>query len=343
LIGGGENSMRSFCVLVLVLLLLWPSSLLAQAVTPRMSAGSPELLDKRLIDIGGGRRLNMVCIGKGSPTVVFDQALGGTILDWQYVQAEVTGMTRACFYDRAGYGYSEASDRFRSPRNVTDDLHALLRKAGERGPVVLVGHSIGGRYATYYFERFPAEVAGLVLVDPGFAGQDDLHLSKGDQAFFDSLRAKAVAGWSNCASAARKGQITLENPQGCFAAKLPYYTPDEAARMLPIFQRPERWESVASEYLHVDEDKGPQRDWGATPVVVLTRDTFRPTPGQSDASHQAVVDAWKRGHQALAARSSRGEAITVAKSNHYIQAVQPAAVVAAIRRVVHMARAQTPR
>ena len=326
--------MGSLPVCLLALVCLWPSLPSARAVIPAMSAGSPEMLDERLIDIGGGRRLNMVCIGKGSPTLVFDQALGGTILDWQYIQAEVSQTNRACFYDRAGYGYSDASDRARSPQNVTDDLHALLLKAGERKPVVLVGHSIGGRYATYYYERFPAEVAGMVLVDPGFAGQDDLHLSDSDQTFFDGLRVKVLRKWSNCANAARNGSITLEDPQGCFAAKLPYYTPDEAVRMLPVYQRPERWETIASEYIHADEDKGPQRDWNALPVVVLTRDKFQPTPGQSEASHQAVVEVWKRGHQALAARSSRGEAISVPDSSHYIQASQPAAVVAAIRQVL---------
>lgn len=330
--------MRGFGLCVLALLSLWPSALLAQAPAPRMSAGSPQLLEKHLIDIGHGRRLNMVCIGKGSPTLVFDQAMGGTILDWQRIQAEVSAMTRACFYDRAGYGASDASDQTRSPRAVTDDLHALLRKAGEREPVVLVGHSIGGRYAPYYYERFPAEVAGMVLVDPGFYGQDDLGLSTSEQAFFDGLRTKALAKWSNCEDAARQGRMTLEAPQNCFAAKLPYYTADEAARMLPVYQRPERWTTVASEYLHIDEDKGPKKDWGNLPLVVLTRDKFPPTPNASDGFNQVVEDVWKRGHQALAARSSRGRNIAVPNSSHYIQASQPAAVVAAIREVLAQAR-----
>lgn len=332
--------MRGFGLCVLALLSLWPNALLAQEVAPKMSAGSPELLEKRLIDIGEGRRLNMVCIGEGSPTLVFEQALGGTILDWQRIQAEVSAMTRACFYDRAGYGASDASDLPRSPRAVTDDLHALLRKVGEREPVILVGHSIGGRYAPYYYERFPAEVAGMVLVDPGFYGQDDLGLSPSEQAFFDGLRTKVLAKWSNCETTARQGLITLDNPRNCFAAKLPYYTADEAARMLPVYQRPERWKTVASEYLHIDEDKGPRKDWGALPLVVLTRDKFPPTPGASDGFNQVVEDVVKRGHQALAARSSRGRNVSVPNSTHYIQASQPAAVVAAIREVLARVRAR---
>lgn len=323
--------MRGLRMGLLALAWLWPALASAQAMT---AGSSPEMLDKRLVDIGHGRRLNMVCIGQGAPTLVFEHALGGTILDWQYIQADLSKTNRTCFYDRAGYGQSPASDQPRTPRNVTDDLHALLRKAGVRRPVVLIGHSIGGRYATDYYERFPKDVAGMVLIDPGFYGQDDLNLSGPDQALFDGLRTKAYAKWANCAAKARSHEMTLAAPQGCFGANLPYYTRDEAARMLPVYQRPERWETIASEYGHIDEDGAPRTSWGALPLVVLTRTQFPPTPGASDSFNQSVEAVLKQGHAALAARSSRGVNITVPNSNHYMQANQPEPVLAAIRELI---------
>jgi pimeloyl-ACP methyl ester carboxylesterase len=326
---------------LLALASLSPSLSIARETPPIMTAGaSPQMLERRLIDIGGGRSLNMVCIGSGAPTLVFEQALGGAILDWQHIQPELSKTNRTCFYDRAGYGQSPASDQPRTPRNVTDDLHALLRASGERLPVVLIGHSIGGRYVPYYYERFPADVAGMVLVDPGFSGQDDLKLSAPDQALFDGLRIKVYAKWSNCAAKARGHELTLEAPQGCFAANLPYYTRDEAARMLPVYQRPERWETIASEYAHIDEDKGPRKAWGDLPLVVLTRTDFPPTLGASDAFNQSVEAVLKRGHAALAARSSRGRNITVPNSSHYMQANQPEPVLAAIKDLVAEVRAR---
>jgi pimeloyl-ACP methyl ester carboxylesterase len=48
---------------------------------------------------------------------------------------------------------------------VVEDLHALLARAGLRPPYVLGGWSIGGFDVRYYQQRYPAEVAGLVLVD----------------------------------------------------------------------------------------------------------------------------------------------------------------------------------
>ena len=45
------------------------------------------------------------------------------------------------------------------------DLHGLLAAAGEHGPYVLVGHSIGGPYAMTYAASYPEQVAGMVLLD----------------------------------------------------------------------------------------------------------------------------------------------------------------------------------
>ena len=93
---------------------------------------------------------------------------GGLSSDWAAVQAEVAGITRVCSYDRPD-APGTASDPVAEPRTaqqVVDDLHALLAAAGEAGPYVLVGHSLGGLYVQLYAYQHPEEVAGLVLVDP---------------------------------------------------------------------------------------------------------------------------------------------------------------------------------
>ncbi len=54
----------------------------------------------------------------------------------------------------------------RTAQEVVDDLRALLVAAGEAGPYVLVGHSLGGLYVQLFAYQHPEEVAGLVLVDP---------------------------------------------------------------------------------------------------------------------------------------------------------------------------------
>jgi pimeloyl-ACP methyl ester carboxylesterase len=52
------------------------------------------------------------------------------------------------------------------------DLYALLARAGISGPVVFVGHSLGGILARLYVHKYPDSVAGVLLVDP--TEEDDL-------------------------------------------------------------------------------------------------------------------------------------------------------------------------
>ena len=114
----------------------------------------------------GDHRLHLNCVGQGSPTVVLDGGWGYTSVEWTgWVQPDVAKHTRVCSYDRAGMGWSEPGSGPPDANRVPSDLHALLQEANEEGPYVLVGHSLAGLYCRVYAERYPEEVAGMVLVD----------------------------------------------------------------------------------------------------------------------------------------------------------------------------------
>src|SRR6478735_1002448 len=95
----------------------------------------------QLIDIGG-HRLHLSAAGQG-PVVVFDAALGGSSISWTMVTPHVTPFARACVYDRAGFGWSDAGPLPRTAGRIADELHELLRAAAVPSPRVLVGHSYG--------------------------------------------------------------------------------------------------------------------------------------------------------------------------------------------------------
>ncbi|SFS66093.1 alpha/beta fold hydrolase [Saccharopolyspora flava] len=100
----------------------------------------------------------------GGPEVVF---LAGGGMSGAYgwkVHEQVAAFGTAVSYDRLGLGWSDAAELPRSGAAVTDDLRELLQTVGVTGPVVLVGHSLGGLHARLYAKRFGA--AGLVLLDP---------------------------------------------------------------------------------------------------------------------------------------------------------------------------------
>jgi pimeloyl-ACP methyl ester carboxylesterase len=115
----------------------------------------------RLVDVGG-HRLYVHCVGSGSPVVVLEAGLGASSSAWKTIEPTVARQTRVCSYDRAGRGRSESS-----PHGIQTaaDLHTLLNRAGEPGPYVLVGHSLGGAYVLDFAAQFPGQVAGVALLD----------------------------------------------------------------------------------------------------------------------------------------------------------------------------------
>jgi pimeloyl-ACP methyl ester carboxylesterase len=144
------------------------------------------------VDVGG-RLLYVETAGSGSPTVVLEAGYLGRSDVWsrdlqepegerQMVFPAVAEFTHVCMYDRPGtigevnpglepYGplfYPSRSDPVPMPRriqDIADDLQAMLRNAGQSGPYVLVGHSMGGLFMRYFAMTRPDDVVGLVLID----------------------------------------------------------------------------------------------------------------------------------------------------------------------------------
>src|SRR5215213_3070449 len=141
-----------------------------------------------LVDIGGGRKMYMECRGTGYPTVVFVSGGSDRAETWsktldsskQAVLPAIAQTNRVCAYDRPGtlLATGEGAEDFEpsrsdpvpQPTTLQDgvsDLHALLSASGEgeRGPYVVVGHSLGGAIAKLYASEYPRDVSGLVLID----------------------------------------------------------------------------------------------------------------------------------------------------------------------------------
>lgn len=122
----------------------------------------------RLVNIGT-HRLHINCTGQGSPTVILDAGAAMWSTSWWWVQHDLAATTRVCSYDRTGMGWSDPGPGPGSMDGIqtAKELHLLLEKAGERGPFVYVGHSLGGMLARIYYQQFPRDLAGMVLIEPG--------------------------------------------------------------------------------------------------------------------------------------------------------------------------------
>jgi pimeloyl-ACP methyl ester carboxylesterase len=120
-----------------------------------------------MVDVGG-IVLHITCEGErrpGQPLVVLEAGAGNSARTWDQVIGPIATSARACAYDRPGLGASGRSLKPQRAAETVDRLHALLAAAGERAPYVMAGHSYGGMIVRLYASRYPAEVAGLVLVD----------------------------------------------------------------------------------------------------------------------------------------------------------------------------------
>lgn len=125
----------------------------------------------RLFDVGG-HRLHAVIEGDADdpPAIVFEAGLGGDHRAWRRVR-ERLGPVRTVAYDRAGSGWSDPGPRPRTASSMAGELHRLLDATTVRPPYLLVAHSFGAMVARLFASIYPAEVCGLVLVDPSHEDQ----------------------------------------------------------------------------------------------------------------------------------------------------------------------------
>jgi pimeloyl-ACP methyl ester carboxylesterase len=136
---------------------------LAAAAAPRPAPPG------RLVGVGG-YRVHLYCTGKGQPTVFVVGA--GFSVDWGLVQPEVAKFATICTYDPSGMAWSDPGPALNCRARV-EEIHRLVQAAGVQKPLVLVGLSIGGCVARLYAAEFPAEVAGMVIVDHAFRPDPD--------------------------------------------------------------------------------------------------------------------------------------------------------------------------
>jgi pimeloyl-ACP methyl ester carboxylesterase len=118
------------------------SLLIALIATAQMPGTQPAPLGK-LIDLGG-YRLHLYCTGKGKQTVVLSPGGGDFSFVWYFVQQQVQETARVCSYDRPGSAWSDPGPQPLTFRQEAYELREALKLSHERGPYILVGHSLGG-------------------------------------------------------------------------------------------------------------------------------------------------------------------------------------------------------
>lgn len=217
----------------------------------------------QLVDVGG-HRLHLSCTGSGSPTVVLEPGGGEMAANLGWITPAVAGSTHVCVYDRAGRGWSDPTDAPQDGARIAADLHTLLRRAGVPAPYVLAGHSFGGLYVLAFADRYPDEVAGMVLVDstaPAAPGTSTAADGSGEP---DALR--RISALTSAAARFGLGRVYAQMSYG----ELPVQSRDELRASTATAST---LRSTIDEYAQASasvREAAALRDFGHKPLVVLT-------------------------------------------------------------------------
>jgi len=288
----------------------------------------------RSIDIGG-RDLNIFCAGSGEPAVIFESA-GGPGYMWSHIQPEIANFTTACWYDRAGEGWSDSGPFPRTSVAIAGDLHQLLQRAPVPGPYVLVGWSFGGLNVRAYNGLFPHDVAGIVLVDSAHEDEPErapkFFLARTDPGYLRYpahllLKASEFFGLL---------RLMQGRPQ-----KRANLTRQQIVRALR--QQPKSIATDIDTGLHIPESYKQAHELARKsdiPLIVLTAGKPQPWADPETARQAAAYQqVWVHEIQPqLLELSSRGRQIVIESSDHGIPDNAPDAIISAVREIIQTTR-----
>jgi len=305
----------------------------------------------RLVELQG-RRVHVYQMGAGLPAVVFESGLAASSLNWRAVQQEVSRFTTAYTYDRAGYGWSDATPGPATAEAACADLHAVLRALSLDRPCVFVGHSFGSYVLQLFACRHPDEVGALVLVDP-VTHDDWCDPSANERRMLQGGRLFALVGAALASIGVVRGALnrlargSATTGRAVLRAFGPAATTVVTRIVGEVGKMPQEvWPGVRAHWSRPRSLLTLNRYLAGLPESArqveraLARAPRWPFPLIVLSAGGNPAQAAR--HRELASRSARGAAVTVDGVGHWVQLDAPAAVVDAIERVVAGIRDQGP-
>jgi pimeloyl-ACP methyl ester carboxylesterase len=281
-----------------------------------------------------GLQMHIDCSGTGSPAVVLEASASAPWSMWRRVQPGLSLVTRVCAYDRAGHGWSEPRKGSRDAETMVRELHVLLDQAGVKRPFVLAGNSAGGLYVREYAREFPAEVAGVALIDsssprqidelPGFRfGYEEDKWSANRELWEDRVR--VWSGWKRLG-----GRCTV--PAKDFQGWVGQYNAMEC--------RPGYVDTDESELMYFEESSKQAerlRSFGKIPLLVISRDPESPKEGMS-SGESAQIPVWDREQEESKSLSPLSWRVIARNSGHTVPKDRPDVIIAEITRLIDYLR-----
>ena len=114
-----------------------------------------------------GHRMSVSVKGEGAETIVLLSGAGiaSPILDFKNLSDSLSKKYKVVVVERAGYGFSQDSDRSRDVMEVLSETRQALAQAHVSGPYVIISHSMASLESLAWQEKYPNEVKALIGLD----------------------------------------------------------------------------------------------------------------------------------------------------------------------------------
>lgn len=246
------------------------------------------------------------------PTIVIESGAGTVSPVYARLQRTLARKYPVCSYDRPGLGWSQPDAQPLDAQRNAHRLHSLLQAAGVRGPLVFIGHSLGGLLMRVYTGLYPEQVAGLMMLDASHPEQFVLYNEAPTEqmAAERAKRVKLRAGGPPPPEFAMIDAVCADMPEVAQQVKSTF-TPEAVDAML--------YEVLGLQQVGRQAAAAP--DLGERPLVVL----WAPKPPAPTGVEglDAVYRRWPAYQQAHADLSTRGRVRELAGSEHMSIAVLP--------------------
>ena len=282
-----------------------------------------------LVEVNDQVNLHMNSQGEGKPIVVIESGVGSWSLAWNKVQKEVSKFATVVTYDRAGLGWSEGGETIRTGEQVNQELYHLLTQTGHSGPYILVGHSMGGLYSQLFANRYPDEIAGMVLVDtrpPGFeeefpALKEDYINQANQMKYYKFLSTFGIV------------RLLTDG------ATHPAYTEAEREINGAIGFQGKAFDAIRREIEAmeaIDQEVAAIKDQSFIPTTVITHGIAEDFSalGLTKDQNEQIETSWQSYQKNLANSFDKNKLIVAEDSKHNIMLEQPEVIIEAIKQMV---------